>query len=257
MVIAIPVILLFSVGVAFAVTSATFVFDFVTDPGDAADGPDFNVTGIGPIDDTGTSCDAVVMVMADPTGGIVDVDSFCLSIATGLGGSDGDYGSFGTGYVPVSSPITYALFELTAADLAALSGYGDSDQEYADYVLANALCLSEQFLDETDLGIPTATPLSLCGGGAAAGVTGCSLPVPSGSVVGEAPLGAQAYYAPGSAASGVVLNPGTYIVIGQDESESFYKIMLACQYLWVEKSSMQPSFQSPQNGAPLPTRVVS
>jgi hypothetical protein len=245
---------LIGAGAAYAVTSATFVFDFVTDPGDAADGPDFNVTGIGPIDDTGTSCDAVVMVMVDPTGNAVDVDSFCLSIVTGLGGSDGDYGSFGTGYVPVSSPITYALFDLTAADLAALSGYGDSDQEYFDYVVANAVCLQEQFLDETDLGIPTAPAYSLCGGGLTA--AGCSLNIPSGSVVGEAPLGAQAFYAPGQATD-FSINPGTYIVIGQDESGSYYKIVLACAYLWVPVESMQPSFQFPQNGAPLPTRVVS
>ncbi len=85
----------------------------------------------------------------------------------------------------------------------------------------------------------------------------CALDVPSGSVVGEAPLGAQAYYAPGSVASGVVLNPGTYVVVGQDASETYYKIVLACQFLWVRKDAMQPSWQAPQSGTPLPTRVVS
>ena len=86
---------------------------------------------------------------------------------------------------------------------------------------------------------------------------GCSLNVPAGAVVGEAPLGAQAYYEPGNIASGVVLNPGTYIVIGQDASETYYKIVLACQYLWVRKDTMQPSYLPPQNGLPLPTRTVS
>jgi hypothetical protein len=148
-------------GSALAVDSATFVFDSTTDPGDVADGPDYNVTGVAPIDD-GSGCDAVVMVMVDPTGTPTDVDSFCLALATGLGGSDGDYGSFETSYVPVSSPITYALFDLTAADLAALSGFGDSDQEYFDYVVANATCLTEQFLDETDLAIPAAPAFPLC-----------------------------------------------------------------------------------------------
>ncbi len=89
------------------------------------------------------------------------------------------------------------------------------------------------------------------GGGA------CSLPIPSGSVVGEAPLGAQVYYAPGQASPGVVLNPGTYTVIGQDASETYYQVVLACQTVWVRKDTMQPSYQAPQNGAPLPTRVVS
>ncbi|MFN8530295.1 MAG: hypothetical protein U0670_16975 [Anaerolineae bacterium] len=87
--------------------------------------------------------------------------------------------------------------------------------------------------------------------------TACDLSIPAGSVVGEAPLGAQAYYAPGQVAPGVVLNPGTYIVIGQDESETYYKVILACQTLWVRKDTMQPSYQAPQNGEPLPTRIVS
>jgi hypothetical protein len=84
----------------------------------------------------------------------------------------------------------------------------------------------------------------------------CSLPVPDGSVVGDAPNGAQVYYEPGNASPGVVLNAGTYIVIGQDATETYYKIKLACQYVWVLKSAMQPSLQAPQNGAPLPTRIV-
>lgn len=86
---------------------------------------------------------------------------------------------------------------------------------------------------------------------------GCTLVIPSGSVVGEAPLGAQAYYEPGNVVPGVVLNSGTYIVIGQDESETYYQVVLACQKLWVRKDTMQPSYQAPQNGAPLPTRIVS
>ncbi|MFN8448057.1 MAG: hypothetical protein U0521_05580 [Anaerolineae bacterium] len=244
-------------GSVFAVSSASFVFDFVSDPGDAADGPDFNVTGVGPIDD-GSGCggDVVVMIMADATGGVVDIDSFCLSLISGTGGSDGDYGSF-DGYLPVASPITYALFDLTAADLTALTGFGDNDTEYRDYILTHATCLSEQFLDETDLGIPTGTPWSLCGGGPVVATGGgCTLVVPSGSVVGEAPLGAQVFWAPGKESPGIVLNPGTYIVIGQDESETYYKVMLACQFVWVRKDTMQPSYQAPQNGAALPTRVV-
>jgi hypothetical protein len=86
---------------------------------------------------------------------------------------------------------------------------------------------------------------------------GCSLAIPAGSVVGEAPLGAQVYYEPDNIVPGVVLNPGTYIVTGQDASETYYQVVLACQLLWVRKDTMQPSFQPPQNGAPLPTGIVS
>ncbi|MBK9748344.1 MAG: hypothetical protein IPO91_16435 [Chloroflexi bacterium] len=90
----------------------------------------------------------------------------------------------------------------------------------------------------------------------AVGGAECTLPVPEGSVVGDIPFNAQVYYAPGSASPGVLLNPGTYIVIGQDVSETYYQIVLACQYVWVLKSNVQPSYQPPQNGAALPTRIV-
>ncbi len=94
--------------------------------------------------------------------------------------------------------------------------------------------------------------------GAAANTGGtCLLDVPAGSVVGDTPFQTQVYYEPGNVSPGVILNPGTYIVIGQDESETYYKIMLACQFVWVRKENMQPSYELPQNGAPLPTRVVS
>jgi hypothetical protein len=45
-------------------------------------------------------------------------------------------------------------------------------------------------------------------------------------------------------------------VIGQDKSETYYQVVLACQLLWVRKDAMQPSALPPQNGAPLPTRIV-
>jgi hypothetical protein len=147
---------------AHSVTSATFTFDFLTDPGDIADGTDYDVTGVGPIDDTATLCDAVVMVMVDGTGTPVDVDSFCLSTTTGLGGSDGDWGSFGTGYLPVVGPITHALYDLTAGDLAALTGFGDSDQEYFDYVIANCTLLAQDFLPVQALA--SGPPFSFSGG---------------------------------------------------------------------------------------------
>jgi hypothetical protein len=85
----------------------------------------------------------------------------------------------------------------------------------------------------------------------------CSVGIPEGSVVGEAPFGAQVYWSPGNVSPGVILNPGTYIVIGQDASETYYQIFFNCQHLWVLKSLMQPSWLPPQNGAPLPQRIVS
>lgn len=86
--------------------------------------------------------------------------------------------------------------------------------------------------------------------------TGCRLAVPAGSVVGDTPYNAQVYYEPGNVSPGLFLNPGTYIVTGQDASETYYQVLLACQYVWVLKTDMQPSYQEPQNGAPLPTQIV-
>lgn len=145
-------------GTAHAVTSATFVFDTVSDPGDLADGPDYHVTGIGPIDDGG-GCDLVVMVMVDPVGTPVDIDTFCLNLATGLGDSDGDYGAGPGGAVPAFSPVTYALFDLTAADIANTSGMGgDSDIAYFNYIVANARLLAEKTFAVD--GLPSRSPFS-------------------------------------------------------------------------------------------------
>ena len=85
----------------------------------------------------------------------------------------------------------------------------------------------------------------------------CNTPIPEGSVIGEAPLGAHVFWAPGEESPGLVLNPGTYHVIGQDASETYYKLFFNCQYIWVRKDTMQPSWLPPQNGAPLPQRIVS
>jgi len=147
-------------GAVFAASSATMVFDFVSDPGDVGDGPDFIVTGSGLVDD-GSGCDSAVAVMMDATGTVTDVDSFCLSLATGTGGSDGDYGSFGTGYLPTAGPVTYAIFDLTAADIAALTllAVGDNDPAYVAYVLANCTFLIEDHVDV--VGLLNGPPYSL------------------------------------------------------------------------------------------------
>jgi hypothetical protein len=94
----------------------------------------------------------------------VDVDSFCLDLVMGQGGSDGDYGSFGTGAVPAAGPVTYALYDLTAADLTALTGLGDADQGYFDYVIANCTLLAEA--TQPVQGLVSGTPFSFALSGA-------------------------------------------------------------------------------------------
>ncbi len=88
----------------------------------------------------------------------------------------------------------------------------------------------------------------------------CGLDMPDGSVVGDLPLDTQADYAAGLIADGVTVSAGTYWVTGvakADNGDAFYRIIVACQYLYVPVGAMQPSFQSPWNGEPLPTNEVS
>jgi len=132
---------------AHAASSGTFVFDFAGDPGDNADGPQYDITLTGPTDD-GAGCDEFVMIMIDPTGIVVDIDPGCIVGTTGS--DDGDHG---TVFPPAASPITYALFDLTAADAATLSGLSQSDPAYLAYVVANARLLAERTLAVD--GLPT------------------------------------------------------------------------------------------------------
>jgi len=80
-----------------------------------------------------------------------------------------------------------------------------------------------------------------------------------GGVVGDLPIATLADYAPGLAST-VTLNPGTYVVSGvatDSAGNKFYRILLSCKYLYVPTDTMQPSYQAPQNGEPLPTNPVS
>jgi hypothetical protein len=172
---------------ALIIRSATITFDMTTDPGDVLDGPDFDVTVRGPIND-GSGCDTVVMIMVDGTGTPTDADSFCLSLTTGQGGSDGDYGSIETLYVPTVGPVTYALYDIDAADIAALSGLGDNNVAYINYVINNGICVTERFHPLP--GRANGTPFSLCrkpvlvtgaGPGGAPHVTGTQAPGLPGS----------------------------------------------------------------------------
>ncbi len=240
-----------AIGTVYAASSGSFVFDYAGDVGDNADGPQFDITLSGPIDD-GNGCDEYVMMMFDSNGVVVDVDPGCMVGTTTS--DDGDYGSV---FAPTSRPITYTLFDIDAADAATLGALSQSDPAYTAYVLANGTCLDEDYEDASSLltGLPSGSPYIVCGTPTVVSDV-CNLAIPAGSVVGSAPLGAQVYYSPGNSTN-ITLNPGTYIVVGQDSTETYYKVVLACQFIWVLKTTMEPSFLPPQNGAPLPTTIVS
>ena len=88
----------------------------------------------------------------------------------------------------------------------------------------------------------------------------CQTPLHDGSVVGDAPGGAQVYWGPSAdkASNGVVLNSGSYWVVGFDETGEFAQVWLTCntQLLWVRADAIGPSANAPWNGTPLPSRVV-
>ncbi|MBL8145215.1 MAG: hypothetical protein JNL34_02415 [Anaerolineae bacterium] len=88
----------------------------------------------------------------------------------------------------------------------------------------------------------------------------CNNPLPDGSVVGDAPGGAQVYWQPAADknSGGVVLNPGSYWVVGFDETGEYAQVWLTCdtQLLWIRADTIGPSANAPWNGRPLPTRIV-
>jgi len=87
-------------------------------------------------------------------------------------------------------------------------------------------------------------------------VESCFAGTTSTSVVGNLPLRTQAYYEPGNISPDVFVSPGDYWVLGVDESGAFYKIILACQYLWVPVETMQPNYDEVWQGRPLPTTLA-
>lgn len=167
-------------------------------------------------DNTGIGDEAYYFKVYDGYGNVL----FYFSNQVNVGFS-GSIGSFSYATLPLANPITLYFVSLAG------NGY------------------QEQIILQLEGSCPGLPVIPQCR----------SLNIPAGSVVGEAPLGAHIYYAPG-AVTEHILKPGTYIVVGQDASQTYYKIVLACQFIWVRKDTMQPSFLPPQNGAPLPTRIV-
>jgi hypothetical protein len=76
-----------------------------------------------------------------------------------------------------------------------------------------------------------------------------------GSVVASAPL----HWEPveGSLIDSLSLPVGqTFWVLGHDEAEAFYKVVVACSTVWVPFDSLGPNYAAPWFGAALPDIVV-
>lgn len=82
--------------------------------------------------------------------------------------------------------------------------------------------------------------------------------IPSQAVMGQFIADAPLYWAPGQlVVPGLTIQAGkTYLVIGQDASGQYRKILLQCQFLWVPFGSVGPNPDAVWNNTPLPTTVV-
>ncbi|NDJ78908.1 MAG: hypothetical protein GYB65_21870 [Chloroflexi bacterium] len=90
-------------------------------------------------------------------------------------------------------------------------------------------------------------------------VPGCDVQIPlDGAVGGTFVANAATYWTPGELTSPLITIPAskTVLVFGQDASESYYKVLLECQFLWVEKDTIGPNFDDVWQGTPLPTTIV-
>ena len=214
-----------------------------------AEGPDCNYawfyyvgTGFTNNDD-GDGYDYFAIITFDANGVVLDNDMIAYA-PTGFDIS----GYSETSDIGISNSITARPIHVVVYDTPMFPILSDENAPDAiNWVLSNGAVVAAS--DEFDPG----AFFSPC---ASVPLTAQCPAIPAGSVVGDLPFATRAYYSPGNLSS-VTVNVGTYWVIGQDESGQYYKIILACQYLWIPVGNMQPSYQAPQNGAPLPTRVVS
>lgn len=85
-----------------------------------------------------------------------------------------------------------------------------------------------------------------------------SISLPPDAAVGTFTAWADLYWMPGEKVNPPLsMAPGQSLwVIGQDETGMYKKVVLSCQYLWVESAVIGPNYDETWHGTPLPTTVV-
>jgi hypothetical protein len=84
--------------------------------------------------------------------------------------------------------------------------------------------------------------------------------IPAQAVVGTFVANASAYYEPGQLITNppVVIEAGkSYWVAGQDATGMYRKVLISCQWVWVLRDTVGPTYDDVWNGKPLPTDVVN
>ena len=122
-----------------------------------------------------------------------------------------------------------------------------------------AECLARETTDAGSYAITSDLPGS--GGDASLPVVaGCDqyIQLPSNAAVGTFSNWAELYWMPeGKLYPPLAMEPGQSVwVLGQDESGLYKKILLSCEFLWVEAGVIGPNYDALWNGAPLPVDVV-
>jgi len=95
--------------------------------------------------------------------------------------------------------------------------------------------------------------------GDCASAPGCDQLIPmDGAVMGLFTADAPAYSMLSEpVAPSVTIESGkTLYVFGQDASQQYYQVLLACTFLWVPKSTVGPDPEPLWHNTPLPTRIV-
>lgn len=84
------------------------------------------------------------------------------------------------------------------------------------------------------------------------------MPTLTGGVVGQITKTTPAYYAPSlDAQTTTVLPVGqTWWVLGTDEFGDWYKLLVACEDVWVPASALGPNFDAVWTGTSLPSNIV-
>ena len=112
---------------------------------------EYALTAVGPVDDSGTACDWVTVVVYSGNF-VTDIDSVCVDVGSGTGGSSVDPGSFG---VAAGPPYTLFAYDTGDGDVCRTN---ENSQACLDFALTQRLVGQAQ---QQEVAIPAGSPASL------------------------------------------------------------------------------------------------
>lgn len=197
--------------------------------------------------------DGVAMIAYDGNGVAIAADWNGWPV----GSTFTEHTPFGAGHginAITARPITIEVFDLEPGPVLPL---GENTQAIYDAIVGRAAPLAQRIVYDPAEDIPDCGTLPLIQ--ASGPVPGCdvTIAIPAGTVGATTVADAVLYWTPGQP-TGTVLPAGKNVrAIGLDSTGAYYKIIFVCDYLWVKAETLGPNFESPWNGAPLPTGTVN